>query len=147
MSTAKLRPFKLEEFVDNEKTPVCYENGEQLEVFVRKQCETIYPVIACTRGDFDVITYTNDGRDLEDSSVSLFFAKRKKVVPLNLMDIKPGMAFKIFSRCEIAFPTSAGLDGVAIAAIGVVSYADLQHNYCYSFDCLTWHRCEKEVEA
>lgn len=148
MNTSNLKPFRLEDFKSNEETPVVDDAGRQVELYLRKRCLSPFLVIACSEGDWAAYTYTRDGRQSVDGPVELFFAPRKKVVPLSLEDIKPGMVFRGKGTSVFLFPTMAGLAGVFLPAAGALkSFFELQANYEYSFDRLTWHRCEKEVEA
>jgi len=147
MNTSNLKPFRLEEFKSNEETPVVHAEGYRAWiVFPSNWKELDRPVVAIfTNGN--TCRYSKTGHSAFPDEARLFFTPRKKVVPLSLEDIKPGMAFRLQAEDIRRFPSAAGPQGLSFASFGFFTYTELRDDCLYSFDCLTWHRCEKEVDA
>lgn len=148
MNTSNLKPFRLEEFKSNEETPVVHADGDRAWiVFPPSWNDLDFPVAAIYKSG-QTGRYSKTGvPHTMNGEVRLFFAPRKKVVPLSLEDIKPGMALRPHGAPIVRFPTAAGKSGVTFGSSSYVGFEALQRSHEYSFDCLTWHRCEKEVEA
>lgn len=150
--TTPLKPFTIEEFIDNENTPVISsEFGKVWIAFPPNWKDYKYPVsvfLHTESSGFTCASHTADGARIKDHKPVLFFSPRKKVVPLDITDIKPGMAFRCIGN-EHFFQTikAAGRDYVTLALSGSITYETLRTDHEYSTDCVTWHRCEKEVEA
>lgn len=147
MNTSNLKPFNLAEFKSNEETPVVHKDGNRATILIPPNPERYNRPVAAYFSNGRVDFYCPDGTHHKPGQY-LFFSPRKKVVPLSLEDIKPGMAFRGIGSGVISFPGYAGPVGVNIPGAGrLITFQELQGCYEYSFDCLTWHRCEKEVEA
>lgn len=148
MNTSNLKPFRLEDFKSNEETPVVHADGDLAWLaFPPSWKDLDYPVAAIYKSG-QTGRYSKKGVPHTGHEVRLFFAPRKKVAPLSLDDIKPGMVFRFYgTESPIQFANVACKSYVTLPCAGSIEYSGLQKSYEYSFDCLTWHRCEKEVEA
>lgn len=146
--TTPLKPFTIEEFIDNEKTPVQHKQGMRAWVVLPPTWRSLDSPVCATFENGSVFCYTANGSTLTGGNQPLlFFSPRKKVVPFDIADIKPGMVFRVIGGNTIHFPYFSEKTAVALGHIGVVTYGDLQSRFEYSTDCVTWNRCEKEVEA
>lgn len=76
----------------------------------------------------------------------------KRTVPLGPEDIKPGMVFRWTSSSSTTWvaPSLVEEGGVFLqttTCFNRVSWELLRWHWLYSTDGVTWHKCEKEVEA
>ena len=152
MNTSNLKPFRLEDFKSNDETPVVYKTGQRAFIAVHPHPESIdNPVAAFFAETRTSDTYSANGCYRNNQTPSLFFAPRKKVVPLDLSDVDR-MRWLKASETATEYHSVARCfkDGVQLGG----------SKSSWSFDGLMtcgwlyaekitgpWHRCEKEVDA